>query len=191
MRRPTILSGIAMAFGMGLILLPLTPMLDAVLGAVTAVRASLFISQAAYLVYLVRVARPRLGLLSLTMMNLAFGLALLGLPLADRSLFLCWAAWLSLNRILLFHRTPLAAGLDLLAAGLGVLFLEYLLGGSGVLATAILGFYLVQSWVGSIPDLLGIRREKVPSLASDSFQAPFRKAESAINQILKSHGPSP
>jgi len=191
MSRPTILSGIGMAFGLGIILLPLATMLDTVLGPPTAVRAALVISQAAYLCYLIRVTRPRLGLISLIIVNLALGLALLGLPLADRSLFLCWAVWLSLNRILLFHRSILAAVLDLLTAGLGVLFLMYLLRDSGVLPIAVLGFYLVQSWAGSIPWAVGISTAKGASPEGDSFQAPFRQAQSAISQMLKTHGPSP
>lgn len=182
MRRPRILSGIVLACGLGLLVMLLESLLWWFWVPQSLFRSTLISSQMIYILYLLRVVRPKIGALTLIILNLAAALSLLTLPLSEGWLLLVWALFMSLTRIVLLHRRLIPAGLDFLTALTGVLLFAYLFEHGGTLSVAVWGFFVVQAAAGMIPAQLSSRHTEEPPM--DPFQVARRQAKSAIQEIL-------
>ena len=192
MKRPTIFSGIGLAFGCAVFTLPLWWGFPPFLGTSTTIRylsAGLYV---AYTVYLVRSRGSRVGAITQVSVNLLLATTLVLCPIGTRALIGSLIVLISLNRSLLFHRNVVACAADGLLAVCGLSFASYLFFRAGSLPTAAWGFFLVQSLFALIPSHLkgvgGLQGRASDDAVVDAFVRSQRQAEAALERIIQTDG---
>ena len=103
MKRPALITGIAFAFVVAILAVPLWWGLQTILPFDWVFRVALVIPYLAYVLYLILAARSRVGGITLSAVNLVIGAALIGLPLGKSLLVFTLAGLTTVNRSLLFH----------------------------------------------------------------------------------------
>ncbi len=189
MSRPSLFSGIAVAFIVAAIAAPLLWGLQAWLTQDAALRSTIAAAFLVYLLLLIRILRTPAGSMSLFAISLAALGAAAVVPLNLGSMSIASALALSLSRSLLAHRRLPAAALDLSLQAPALLFGAYLHSRSGGLVLALWGFLLAQSLWVLIP--VGRAREGEadgPAPKPDPFATARRRAETALERIAQEGG---
>ena len=141
----------------------------------------------AYLVYLVRARRSRIGTVTQVAVNLILSVVLCFFPSSTNAVVFSLTLLLTLNRALLFQRSLFSAALDGLVALAGLMFAAYLVNATGSIPTAIWGFLLIQALFVLIPPKAGSSLESGRSAAdADPFVRSQRQAEAALERLIQS-----
>ena len=188
MKRPTILAGIAFAFGVAVFAMPAWWGLRVALPAALAFRVVTLSGYLAYCAYLLRTAQTRVGALSLAAANLVMGLGLAFLPISTPTVVGALALLVSLNRSLLFQRSLVAMALDGVTSVAGLVFAGYLFNQTASVPAALWSFFLVQSVFVVIPPRLPEESgmpSRVEAGGADAFVHGQRQAEAALERIVQ------
>ncbi len=186
MKRPTVSGGILFAFLSALFAAPLWWGLSFTFSYPTSLRLVATAVYLAYLIYLVRVRRSRIGTVTQVAANLILSGALCFIPASAASVVFSLTLLLALNRALLFQRSLLSAGIDGAVALTGLLFSGYLLNGTGSIPAAVWGFLLVQATFVLIPARIGASLESTgPDPDGDPFVRSQRQAEAALERLIQ------
>jgi len=185
MKRPGMLQGIAFAFAAAVFTVPAWWLLKDSTPSMPAFRLISVLAQMGYCIHLLRVARIRVGTVSLALANLLLAAGLFWLPVSTITVVGAGAVLLSVNRSLLFHRSTLAVAADVLVALAGLGFAGYLLAETGSLPTAVWGFFLLQALFVLIPGSLSTGNDSASDTITDPFLHGRRQAEAALDRILQ------
>ncbi len=188
MKRPSVMTGIAFAFGVAVFAVPVWWGLKTTLPFVLAFRVITLIGYLAYCFYLLRTAKTRVGALTLATVNLVIAMGLSFLPVTNSLMVGALVTLISVNRSLLFQRSVIAIGLDGLASAVGLMFAGYLFSKTGSVPAAFWSFFLLQSLFVLIP----ARPSGEGGFFSadekgevDVFVHPQRQAEAALERIVQ------
>ena len=183
--KPGVFDGLVVALLIALAAGAASLLLGSFLTQATLVGAVLHAAVLAYLVYLLRRARARVGKLVMlaAWALLATANWLLPVPLFEQILLLAALVWLV--RSLYFHASLLSAALDLGLVSVGLAAGAWSAVNTGSLAVALWSFFLLQALFCWIPD----PQERLANESGDrdfnaaAFQAAHRVALDAVRKL--------
>jgi hypothetical protein len=183
MKQPGFFEGVALAFGFSLAGGLAYGALNLLFPADFALRLVIAGLGLAYLVYLLRRSRERVGRLTTLALWIVVaagaGLWPLSLPLY----VLAHVGMLWLVRSLYFHNGFTAALADLMLNGFALAGAVWAAGRTGSLFLALWCFFLAQALFAAIPELLPNPRAQAGPDAENRFQHAHRAAEAALRRL--------
>lgn len=187
MKRPSVSGGILFAVVAAVFAAPLWWGLAFALPYATALRLVAVAAALAYVVYLVRVRRSRIGMVTQLAVHLFLSLVLCVFPSTTTPVLFFLALLVTLNRSLLFHRSLVAAVLDGGLALAGLTFAGYLFESTRSVPASVWGFLLLQAPFVLIPPAAGAGLAgSGPESDADPFAQSQRQAEAALDRLIQS-----
>lgn len=191
MKRPSLFAGIAFAFVIAIFAVPLWWGLRTTLPFFWAFRMGAVVPYLAYCTYLLLAARARVGVITLSAVNLVIGVVLFSIPISNPLAVSTLVAMVTLNRSLLFHRSLVSVASDGMVSGLGLMFAGYLFSATGSVPAALWSFFLVQSVFVMIPPRFsegGLPFSNAEKDEVDPFQRSQRQAHEALHRLVEAGG---